>query len=64
MVRKGIPYPWNEPDSRMEYTSFINIRPMDNNTSMEVMDEAIRERIRIIVETCLLAPDETIEKSS
>ena len=36
---------------RIEFTSFINIRPAQNNRSMEVQDEKLREQIsRIITE--------------
>ena len=54
-------YPWNEPESRLEYTSFINIRPMENNTSMEILDKAIKVIVRELVETLVLSPDENIE---
>ena len=54
-------YPSNEPDSRIEYTSFINIRPMDDNTSMEIMDEHIKNSVKELVEALVLSPDEKLE---
>ena len=41
-------YPFKEEDY-LEYTSFINIRPSQNNRSMEVIDPEIREKIMQIV---------------
>ena len=54
-------YPWNDPEQRIEYTSFINIRPMDDNTSMEIMNDSIKESVKTIIETCVLAFDESLE---
>lgn len=36
-------------DERIEFTSLINIRPQAGNRSMEVEDEAIREKMRDII---------------
>lgn len=36
-------------DDRIEFTSLINIRPQAGNKSMEVEDEAIREKMRDII---------------
>ena len=54
-------YPWNDPEQRIEYTSFINIRPMDENASMEIMDDSIRKSLKKIIETCVLDHDEFLE---
>ena len=35
---------------KIEYTSFINIRPANGNRSMYVEDEALREKIKSIIE--------------
>ena len=35
-------YPWNEPDKRIEYTALINIRPKQDNPSMEILSEKIK----------------------
>ena len=53
-------YPWKEPDDRLEFTSFINIRPLDNNTGMELMEPKTREKIKGLSERMLLADDETM----
>jgi hypothetical protein len=47
-------YPFHEGDDYMEYTSFINIRPSQNNRSMEVKDAEIRMKIRQIVTQLIL----------
>lgn len=36
-------------DERIEFTSLINIRPQAGNRSMEVEDEAIRKKMRDII---------------
>ncbi|MEK9182203.1 MAG: DUF5674 family protein [Patescibacteria group bacterium] len=41
---------FNRPrDERIEFTSLINIRPQFGNRSMEVEDEAIRQKMRDII---------------
>jgi len=42
-------YPEQTGDNFLEYTSFINIRPSDDNRSMEVMDALSRAKISKIV---------------
>jgi hypothetical protein len=42
-------YPFKSGDDYIEYTSFINIRPSQNNKSMEVIDLEIRNKIMQIV---------------
>jgi hypothetical protein len=39
-------YPDQPLDSRLEYTSLINIRPNRGNRKMEIQDPQIRERVR------------------
>jgi len=56
-------YPWNTPESRIEFTSFINIRPVDDNASMEILDGDIKKRTVEIVSRLLLAPDDQWEYS-
>jgi hypothetical protein len=36
-------------DTAIEYNSLINIRPMQGNRSMEIMDEEIRKAVRRVV---------------
>jgi hypothetical protein len=43
-------YPDNPRDSFIEYTSLINIRPSQDNFSMEIQDPELRDRIRAVVE--------------
>lgn len=39
-------YPGRGPEDCIEYTSLINIRPAQDNRSMELQDEALRARLR------------------
>jgi len=45
-------YPGRGREGCIEYTSLINIRPAQDNRSMEIRDPAIRERVRDL--TCAL----------
>ena len=36
-------------DECLVYTSFVNIRPRDNNKGLEVLDPGIREKMRAII---------------
>ncbi len=54
-------YPWNEPHNRIECTSFINIRPMDENMSMEITNKERRQSVKDIIEKLVLSPDEDME---
>ena len=42
-------YPMEKGNAAIEYTSLINIRPMQGNRTMEIMDEEKREAIRKVV---------------
>ncbi|NQU26732.1 MAG: hypothetical protein HQ528_00435 [Candidatus Marinimicrobia bacterium] len=53
-------YSENDPDDRVEYESFINIRPRLDNNSMKVENESIRIRIRQLAEQLILAPGEKV----
>jgi len=39
-------YPGRGADDCIEFTSLINVRPAQDNRSMEIQHEAIRERVR------------------
>ena len=52
---------WNPPDSRLEFTSFINIRPADDNSSMEICSNETRFKVMRLVEKFLLSPNENME---
>ncbi len=47
-------YPDKEGESILEYTSFINIRPAQNNRSMEIEAPEIRQKIFNIIQHLLL----------
>lgn len=42
-------YPGRGPNDCLEFTSLINISPRRGNRTMEVQDDALRDRIRAIV---------------
>ena len=44
---------WYPNKQMIDYESLINIRPRDNNRSMEVQDPKMREKIREIVQYLL-----------
>ncbi len=51
----------NKPsDQKIEFTSLINIRPKDNNVSMEIEDDKIRKKITTLVETLLMSSDDNL----
>lgn len=37
------------PDSRIDFVSLINIRPADNNRSMEIQNPEIRQKIEEVI---------------
>jgi hypothetical protein len=46
----GFNWYFDVPDEeKIEYTSLINIRPHQGNRQMEIVDEAIREKVKVIV---------------
>jgi hypothetical protein len=42
---------------RLEYTSFINIRPRQDNRSLEIQDPRLRERVKEIVDVLIPSHD-------
>ena len=53
-------YPDEPPGKRVEFSSFINIRPRDGNTSMLVEDKQLQEVIHRLCSKLLLDPDDTL----
>ncbi|MCX6286436.1 MAG: DUF5674 family protein [Bacteroidetes bacterium] len=47
-------YPFKERNDRLEYTSFINIRPSQGNRSMEIQVEALKKQVEAIVNRLIL----------
>ena len=43
-------YPSKPKNERIEFSSFINIRPSQGNRSMEIKDEALKEQITKIID--------------
>ena len=46
-------FPGKPEESQIEYTSLINIRPNDNNNSMEIEDDVIRKSVENLVKLYL-----------
>lgn len=46
-------YPDKPGSERLEYTSFINIRPGQGNRSMEITSETIRAEVRRVVDSLI-----------
>ena len=42
-------YPGRNPEECIEFTSLINIRPSQDNRSMELIDPTLRQRLRELV---------------
>ena len=53
-------YPWHEAENRLEFTALINIRPKQDNFSMEIMDQRIKLKMTEIVERYVLASNEKL----
>lgn len=51
-------YPFEKAPQRIQYTALINIRPQDNNKGMLIENETIRHKIKAIVESLLLGPND------
>ncbi len=51
-------YPLQDRESRIEFTSLINIRPSAENLSLEIMNQDIRDKIKKIVEDLIQFNDE------
>ena len=47
-------YPKNGPNERIEYTALMNIRPHQDNPSMEILSDAVKSCVKDIVERFLL----------
>jgi len=48
-------YPWEERDKWLEFDSLINIKPSQNNRSMQVESEEVRNKIKNIVERLVVS---------
>ncbi|OGW83799.1 MAG: hypothetical protein A3C47_04815 [Omnitrophica bacterium RIFCSPHIGHO2_02_FULL_51_18] len=46
-------YPGNPKEKKIEFTSMINIRPRQNNRSMEIKDPSVKNRVSSILEKFL-----------
>ncbi len=53
-------FPRHQPEERIEYTALINVRPKQNNLSVEIEDDAVKETIKKIIESLVLRPDEDL----
>ena len=46
-------YPAKNKEERLEYTSFINIRPKKGNFQIEVKDEQLRQQMKAVIDGLL-----------
>lgn len=53
-------YPWNPPGERISFTALINIRPHQDNPSFEILNEAIKQKMKTIIEKLVLSHDEEL----
>ena len=53
-------YPWLSSENRIEYSALINIRPRQDNPSLELKDPDLRKRIQQIIENLILKPNEEL----
>ncbi len=53
-------YPWNPPEERISFTALINIRPHQDNPSLEILDPIIKATVKAIIENLVLSPNEKL----
>jgi hypothetical protein len=53
-------YPRHPVEQRIEYTALINIRPHQGNPGMEIQNEQIKQKVKILIEKMILSPDENL----
>jgi hypothetical protein len=53
-------YPWLPRENRIEFSALINIRPRQDNPSLEIKDQNVRASIKQIVEDLVLGSDEKL----
>ena len=53
-------YPWNPSGERISFTALINIRPHQDNPSLEILNETIKKKMKTIIEQLVLSPDEEL----
>ena len=53
-------FPYKFSEQRIEFTSLINIRPKNNNYSMEIENDIIRKKVTTLVETLLINLDDSL----
>jgi hypothetical protein len=46
-------FPSKTKDARIEYISFINIRPKQGNFQMEIKDESLRRQIKTVIDSLI-----------
>ena len=53
-------YPWLPQRNRIEFSALINIRPRQDNPSLEIKDKNLRTAIKEIIEDLVLKSDEEL----
>ena len=46
-------YPAKSKEERLEYTSFINIRPKQGNFQIELKDEKLRQQVKTVIDSLI-----------
>ncbi len=53
-------YPYKKGEGRLEYTSLINIRPRQENNSMQIEDIELQSVVKSLAESLLLGKNEDL----
>ncbi|PIP73679.1 MAG: hypothetical protein COW88_01185 [Candidatus Lloydbacteria bacterium CG22_combo_CG10-13_8_21_14_all_47_15] len=53
-------HPLNIPEKRIEYVSLINIKPVLKHTTMEITDNALKQKISSVIASLLLSDNENL----
>ena len=53
-------YPYKKGENRLEYTSLINIRPRQENNSMQIENPELQATVKSLAETLLLGANEDL----
>ena len=51
-------YPHRSPEKRIEYTAFINIRPNQDNPSMVILNQDIKNKVEAVIKELVISDEE------
>ena len=52
-------YPNRLPEKRIEFTAFINIRPNQDNPSMVILNQEIRNKVEAVIKELVISDEES-----